>query len=886
MDPRSFLLKKGYKVLQKVGQGTYASVFKAVRQRDGYTVAIKAISVSKLTAKQTESTLNEIRIICSVSHPNIVEYHDAFVDEANKDLYVIMEFLGGGDLSDNIEYMQKSNGKFSEKQIWGYVLQILQGLAELHKRGVIHRDVKPANLFLSADKKRLKIGDMNTSKILQNDSMTQTVIGTPYYLAPEIWLNAKYDYRCDVFSLGCVVYELAMLRPPFRAANVQELFKNVLKGYFAPLTKEYGRDLNDFIKVCLIGNIKKRPSALKLLQTDVVRQQLRSLPELDFRKKTPKARNLVWSQIKIPRTVQEMTEVLNDYRSMSQDFGIQRRCLSELRSKNRFRVKTRRNLRSKNSMKSDSVRSAVTSLNNSRCSSRRYAPGFKKKFKMIPSRKPPTKRRPPKKNKLEPSKPKNFEKNYHSKRSVLNPKKKKKISRKAGKSDKGPIHSSGHGKQIPKSDSRSGLNKNSSNNLYSELKVKKDRMKQTLSKQSLHHPTKPVAKGCPPFAVPPKILSQGFIKVNGVSHTNKHNTNKDSQIGSDEMKRNKGFDFETNESEGFQRFSSDENEKMTSSISKKVNPVSRVNSNLGSNKKLGKERVQKLSKRKLRSVPELSVNRDPQQQKSYYNQSKKRRKDSKRKDSGGSRSGKRNKSAKVDRMTSQRFSGKKPSLPNTSTQKVKNKVRKRLPPQKPVRSNKQNPQTKRDQKEYKIGIKQSLNVSSLKNVSSEIGPMTKPGMLDVRPGSRNHKPRVRIFGTIYEDSKDFSKSGQNDSSDMQNRLKKTRSTQIKSITDSVGLKSKEIHLSRAPRDRGDWSSRHSRSQPKKLYPIGGSKKSKTPKGKLSRFGNGSQIDAEGGVKAVGAKRFEERFGVKGDRVKSRGGYKRRYTVGSRGVINL
>lgn len=889
MDPRSFLSGKGYKVLQKVGQGTYATVFKAIQQKDGTTVAIKAISVAKLSAKQTESTLNEIRIICSVSHPNIVKYYDAFIDEFNRDLYVIMEFLGGGDLSDNIEYMQKSNNHFSESQIWGYVLQILQGLAELHKRGVIHRDVKPANLFLSADKKGLKIGDMNTSKILQNDAMTQTVIGTPYYLAPEIWLNAKYDYRCDVFSLGCVVYEMAMLRPPFRASNVQELFKNVLKGYFAPLSKEYSRDLSDFIKVCLIGNIKKRPSASKLLQTDVVRHQLKSHPQLDYRRKGQKNKSLVWSQIKIPRTIQEMNEVLNDYRSMSQDMGIQRRCLSELRSKNRFKLKNSLNPRKRNPFRNESARSAALSLNNSKNSSRRFQHGFKKKVKMIPNRKPPQKRRPPKiTKKVEPTRPrKQSDSNFHSKRAILKEKKKKKYSKKGHRSNYEERDS--QNSKILKSDSKSGLKKKSSQNLYSDLKIKKDKMKQTLSKQSLHHITKPVPQKCPPFAVPPKILSQGYINVQGIQNQSNQGINTNDKKFENVEHQDQELNIQTkgnHDSENLLKSSGEENKKMRSSIARNIKVSENEISIENSKKNIKKYPKIKTGKRKLRSVPELSSKKQVDSERTtYYHQSKKRRnketKNSRFKHETNRSTDKRNKSANTTRNSEKAIYKSKVVAPKGPQKHSKYSKNKKMPPKLQQSSSQKIPnlQTRN------IHKNSFLNNSQGKKEDYSNQKIANKGSEKILPGDSKPRPKFRIFGTIYEGSKDFSASGQNDSTDIQNKLKKTRSTQMKSITDSVGLKSKENNLSRPPKerdcDRESNTSRQSRSQPKKLFPIFGHKKSKTPKLKVSRFKDESTGNSRIEGRSGGSKKFSDRFGIKNDSSRGQRGYKRRYTVGSR-----
>ena len=104
--------------------------------------------------------------------------------------------------------------EITEETIWKYICQILVGLKKLHDLKIIHRDIKSANLFLSNNFEILKLGDLGIAK-LAKQGFGETQVGTPYYLAPEIWKNNLYDYRCDIYSFGCVVYEMCSLRVPF-----------------------------------------------------------------------------------------------------------------------------------------------------------------------------------------------------------------------------------------------------------------------------------------------------------------------------------------------------------------------------------------------------------------------------------------------------------------------------------------------------------------------------------------------------------------------------------------------------------------------------------------------------------------------------------------------
>lgn len=110
-------------------------------------------------------------------------------------------------------------------RIWSYIIQLCDGLAHLHRSKILHRDLKPANCFLVADG-TLKIGDLNVSK-LAKQGMVRTQIGTPYYMSPEIYHNRPYDDKSDMWAVGCILYELAALKPPFRGKDIEELSKRV-----------------------------------------------------------------------------------------------------------------------------------------------------------------------------------------------------------------------------------------------------------------------------------------------------------------------------------------------------------------------------------------------------------------------------------------------------------------------------------------------------------------------------------------------------------------------------------------------------------------------------------------------------------------------------------
>lgn len=202
-----------------------------------------------LTEKEKENALNEVRILASIDHPNVIGYRDTFIDEASSCLCMIMEYADNGDVFQKICSYQKREQYIKEKKIWYVFIQIVRGLHAIHSRKILHRDMKSANIFLYKDM-QAKLGDLNVSKIVENGlSYTQT--GTPYYASPEVWKDKPYDSKSDIWSLGCVLYEMCALVPPFRADDMQGLYKKVVKGKYPRIPDHFSQEMATVIKFML-----------------------------------------------------------------------------------------------------------------------------------------------------------------------------------------------------------------------------------------------------------------------------------------------------------------------------------------------------------------------------------------------------------------------------------------------------------------------------------------------------------------------------------------------------------------------------------------------------------------------------------------------------------
>ena len=290
-----------------LGKGVFGSVLIVKRKEDKEIYAMKRVKIGGLTKKELENSFNEVRLLASLNHKNVIGYREAFYDQKSKTLNIVMEYADDGDLSSKIKQYIKKQMFFDEKTIWSTLIQILEGLKYLHKSYIIHRDLKSANIFLTK-KGEVKIGDLNVSKIIgKNMAITQT--GTPYYASPEIWNDHPYDYKCDIWSAGCIIYEMAALKMPFRGTSMQMLYNKVMKGIFDPIPSRYSNDLMEIIKLILTKNPHKRPSAEDLLKHKIILEKMEiiGLEKNIWNYEDEKA--LLIRTIKLPRNINQMNQI-------------------------------------------------------------------------------------------------------------------------------------------------------------------------------------------------------------------------------------------------------------------------------------------------------------------------------------------------------------------------------------------------------------------------------------------------------------------------------------------------------------------------------------------------------------------------------------------------
>ena len=263
-------MSEEYEFIENIGQGMYGRVYKAKNKKENKYYAIKRLNFKDINEKEKKQINNEVSCIKKLKHPNIILYKDSFNDEDNY-FNIVTTFCEGGDIYNKI---QNQKGEyFNEEQILNWFVQILLGLDYIHKNNIIHRDIKPQNIFIKK-KHIICIGDFGIAKII-NQIQTQTmtsIIGTPLYMSPESFNepNSKY-FESDIWSTGCCLYEICNLKHAFGADRWELVFNKVRTGKHQPVNKKYSSELRDIIDSMLNVKPINRPTIPKLLKSAFIR---------------------------------------------------------------------------------------------------------------------------------------------------------------------------------------------------------------------------------------------------------------------------------------------------------------------------------------------------------------------------------------------------------------------------------------------------------------------------------------------------------------------------------------------------------------------------------------------------------------------------------------
>jgi serine/threonine protein kinase len=246
----------------QVGEGSYGAVYKARDRLNGMEVAVKVLDLQGDDA-QAADLRREINILQSCQCKQIVAYGGAYVKDGQ--LWISMEYCGAGSLSDLMAICETT---LVEQEIAAVMYQSLMGLHYLHKTKKIHRDIKSGNILLTDDG-ICKLADFGVSaELVQTNAKARTMIGTPYFMAPEVLTNQNYDASADIWSMGITAYELAIGQPPFADIHPMRAIFQIPTSPPPRLPDEgqYSKEFREFIECCLQKQPEERLKADQLMK--------------------------------------------------------------------------------------------------------------------------------------------------------------------------------------------------------------------------------------------------------------------------------------------------------------------------------------------------------------------------------------------------------------------------------------------------------------------------------------------------------------------------------------------------------------------------------------------------------------------------------------------
>eukprot|EP00288_Rhodomonas_lens_P017689 CAMPEP_0177706432 /NCGR_PEP_ID=MMETSP0484_2-20121128/9223_1 /TAXON_ID=354590 /ORGANISM="Rhodomonas lens, Strain RHODO" /LENGTH=372 /DNA_ID=CAMNT_0019217895 /DNA_START=149 /DNA_END=1269 /DNA_ORIENTATION=- len=251
-----------YADMETIGSGKFATVHRARHVPTGRMVALKKVQIFEniMDTQERHEVVREAKMLQKVDHQNIIKCYDSWIERG--EFYVCLELCSSGDLQEVLKGQKAQHTKLPPNQVFSFAYQLTDALNHMHSMRMMHRDIKPANVFLG-EGGVLKLGDLGLGRSFSSRTLeANTVVGTPYYMAPEVMDNSSYAYPADVWSLGCVLYELCMLESPFYEKNVNlyQLYNKIKSAQYAPLDPQYGEVVAALVRAMLTVDTPARPT--------------------------------------------------------------------------------------------------------------------------------------------------------------------------------------------------------------------------------------------------------------------------------------------------------------------------------------------------------------------------------------------------------------------------------------------------------------------------------------------------------------------------------------------------------------------------------------------------------------------------------------------------
>ncbi|KAK2517145.1 Nek11 [Columba guinea] len=313
------MIARRYAIQRKLGNGSFGSVYLVSDRKAKHgeeLKVLKEISVGDLKPNETVEANMEAQLLSKLDHPAIVKFYASFVERDS--FCIITEYCEGGDLDFKIQEYKESGRIFTQRQILDWFIQLLLGVDYMHERRILHRDLKAKNIFLKNN--LLKIGDFGVSCLLMGScDLATTFTGTPYYMSPEALKHQGYNTKSDIWSLGCILYEMCCMNHAFTGHNFLSVVLKIVEGDTPSLPDRYPSRLNAVLCSMLNKDPSLRPAAAEILRIPYIDEQLKNI-QYKFANMTVKDKALNWRKEAAPifyavhrkvhlQTLQELSEV-------------------------------------------------------------------------------------------------------------------------------------------------------------------------------------------------------------------------------------------------------------------------------------------------------------------------------------------------------------------------------------------------------------------------------------------------------------------------------------------------------------------------------------------------------------------------------------------------
>ncbi|KAJ6634479.1 Serine/threonine-protein kinase Nek2 [Pseudolycoriella hygida] len=263
-----------YEVLSVLGTETSGTCFKVRNRKSDKIFVWKSIDYGQFDEEKKKLLATEINFLKKLSHPNLVQYFNQIVNKETNTLYIVMEWCEGGDLSMLISRCIEERSHIDEQFIWRVLYQLSKAIQECvsHKSSlsILHRDIKPANVYLDG-KGNVKLGNFDLVRaLIGDDHFVGSVVATPYDMSPEMIKSKKYNRKSDIWSLGCLIYELCTLAPPYTGMHIDFTSSSIVDRRFSRIPDMYSNDMHKIIGFLLTVVPELRPSIEVILHHPTV----------------------------------------------------------------------------------------------------------------------------------------------------------------------------------------------------------------------------------------------------------------------------------------------------------------------------------------------------------------------------------------------------------------------------------------------------------------------------------------------------------------------------------------------------------------------------------------------------------------------------------------